>query len=208
AARPAFAGALPDLSPLSELRQMFADSPLPAPPGWSAAAQPHRIVLHAGTRGGRKQWPLSRWREVAVGLMANPKNYLVFTGGPSEIEMANTLAHGLPAERVWVAAGSTSLRELGAILLQAGCLVAPDCGPAHLASALGCPTVVLMGATHPATCAPFWQPGKVLFHSLAPLPVEMAEMQGSEPHPNMLAIAVADVLAAVEEMQSAKQENV
>ena len=54
-----------------------------------------------------------------------------------------------------VLTGQTDLAELVGILSLVDLLVTNDTGPAHIASALGRPTLVIFGPTNPLTTRPF-----------------------------------------------------
>jgi ADP-heptose:LPS heptosyltransferase len=51
-------------------------------------------------------------------------------------------------------AGRTSLPVLGAVIARLAVLITNDSGPAHIAYALGTPTVTVFGGTDPATWGP------------------------------------------------------
>ena len=81
---------------------------------------------------------------------------VVLTGGPSmdERNMAErifSICRLKPLNLV----GNTSLQELVAIISQASVVIAPDTGPAHIASALGTPVIGLYAATNPQRAAPY-----------------------------------------------------
>jgi heptosyltransferase-2 len=54
-----------------------------------------------------------------------------------------------------VLTGKTELKELVAVLSLVDLLVTNDTGPAHIAAALGRPTMVIFGPTNPLTTRPF-----------------------------------------------------
>lgn len=51
--------------------------------------------------------------------------------------------------------GKTSISELVAVLDMASVVIAPDTGPAHIASALGTPVIGLYAATNPLRAGPY-----------------------------------------------------
>jgi len=58
--------------------------------------------------------------------------------------------------------GKTDLSKLVAILSLVDLLVTNDTGPAHIASALGRPTLVIFGPTNPLTTRPFSPFGEIV----------------------------------------------
>ncbi len=67
--------------------------------------------------------------------------------------MADEIAEGGVAEL----APPTDLRELAFVLGRAGCVVAGDTGPLHLAAAMGTRVVGLFGPTNPSRNGPWGQ---------------------------------------------------
>ena len=87
----------------------------------------------------------------------------VLTGGPATIEDEygeKILQHckHKPINLI----GKTSLKQLLAILQQAKVLVAPDSGPAHMATAVGTPVIGLYAATNPDRARPYLHPELVV----------------------------------------------
>ncbi len=113
------------------------------------------VLLHPGSGGRVKCWPLAAFRAVArrlrageLGLETEP----VFVLGPVELE-------------IWPAAEIAMLRgefpvlapepdELPRHIAAAAAYVGNDAGPTHLAALLGTPTVALFGPTSAAV----WRP--------------------------------------------------
>jgi heptosyltransferase I len=80
---------------------------------------------------------------------------VVLSGGPGSEERAmaakiSSLCQLKPLNLV----GNTSLAELTAVLKLATAVLAPDTGPAHIASALGTPVIGLYAATNPQRAGP------------------------------------------------------
>jgi ADP-heptose:LPS heptosyltransferase len=112
------------------------------------------IGLHVG--GGRaiKQWPESRFREVAAALVRDRGASIVFTGTPAERPQIAIAREGLPAERVHDLTDTADLLTVAAVLERLDLLVTGDTGPMHLAHAVGTPIVAVFGPSDPARYAP------------------------------------------------------
>ena len=112
----------------------------------------HPVVLHPGSGSPDKNWPIERFVSLAVALAdTGPIAWVV---GPVEEESgvaAKIAAAAIPGAASW---RSLPLAELARCLAGARLLVGNDSGVAHLAAAVGCPTVVLFGASDPAIWAP------------------------------------------------------
>jgi len=87
----------------------------------------------------------------------------VLTGGRSAIEQAygeqiSQLCKHKPINLI----GKTNLKGLLAVLQQANLLIAPDSGPAHMASAVGTPVIGLYATTNPDRARPYLNPELVV----------------------------------------------
>jgi heptosyltransferase-3 len=115
----------------------------------SSPARP--IVIHPGSGSLSKNWPLDRFIELARHLSGfGPIAYVL---GPAEEESGTAMVIDGPisAVRVW---RNLPLSELADRLAGARLFAGNDSGVAHLAAAVGCPVVVLFGASDPAVWAP------------------------------------------------------
>jgi heptosyltransferase-2 len=109
---------------------------------WSGLPSP-RIVLHPGGVSARR-WSVDRYRSLAVAL-ADGGCGVVLTGNDQEqmeFEKGLPFSMALPSGIVNLM-GVLSLRELMAVIANAQVVVSGATGPAHLAAALGIPTVTL-----------------------------------------------------------------
>lgn len=162
--------------------------PPPAPPPpWSVGA----TLVHPGASAGARRWPVERWAAVAEAEAAAGRRVAV-TGNGRETELAAAVARraGLPEEAV--VAGTTDLLALAAAVAAADRVVCGDTGVAHLATALGTPSVVLFGPVPPS----LWGP--------PPDGPHVALWAGSTGEPNaadvdagLLAIGVDEVVGAL-----------
>lgn len=112
------------------------------------------VVFVPGAGQARKQWPVSRFRELAERIGKR----VVAVFGPGEEALARSIAEGGVAEL----APKTGLRELARVLHDAELVVGGDTGPLHLAAALGAPVVGLYGPTDPRRNGPFGQLPRVV----------------------------------------------
>jgi ADP-heptose:LPS heptosyltransferase len=100
-----------------------------------------RIILTVGTVNLIKEYP--RWSEVVTSLNEKIKPEWVLVGGKGE-KVPQDLRLVLP-EKVRDLRGQTTLEELAHEIAQADLYLGVDTGPAHMALALGKPTVVVLG---------------------------------------------------------------
>ena len=149
-------------------------------------------LVHSGAAQVSRHWPVERWAQVARGL-AQDGHDVRLTGGPDEVGRASQVAAlaGLPPQAVL--AGRTGLLELAATVAAARLLVSVDTGVAHLATAVGTPSVVLFGPTPPA----LWGPPVDRPQHVALWAGRTGDNFGAAPDPGLLALTADDVLAAV-----------
>lgn len=100
------------------------------------------LGVHIGASAIEKQWPEQRWKEFLSQL---PEPAYIFSG-PGEHELAEKLVEGTHHLAI---GRNLSLLETAACFQRVRTLVVADSGPAHLAAAVGCSTVVLYGPTNP-----------------------------------------------------------
>lgn len=164
--------------------------PRPATPN----PAPGAVLIHPGAAYGSKRWPARRFAAVAQRLCADGHR-VVITGGHGERFLASTVAllAGLPPTAVL--AGRTGLLELTALVAGAALVVSGDTGIAHLAYALGTPSVTLFG---PAP-ARYWGPPATGPHrALSVDDARRGEPFAEQPDPALLGVQVEDVLTAAD----------
>jgi heptosyltransferase I len=113
---------------------------------WDGVAAPYAVFLHATSRAD-KLWPTERWIALGRGLRSRGLGIVLPWGTPTEREESLRIATGLHGEAAIPPA--LSLPEAAGLLAHARCVVGVDTGLAHLAVAVGRPTVGLYCATDP-----------------------------------------------------------
>jgi len=98
-----------------------------------------------------RRWPDASFAEVARRQLSAGHAVWLFWG-PGEESLVKSVADRAPGS---VMIPKTSLRQMAALLARCKLVVTNDCGPMHLATAVGTPTVTLYGPTDPAN----WNPG-------------------------------------------------
>lgn len=117
---------------------------------WPDLPRPYAVFLHATSRAD-KMWPTARWVALARSLRERGLGIVLPWGAAGERAESERIAAALAQDggpRVWVppAMGLTSVADL---LAGSQLVVGVDTGLAHLAVALGRPTVGLYCATDP-----------------------------------------------------------
>jgi heptosyltransferase-2 len=106
--------------------------------------------------GPAKRWPAGKFAGLAEAVVAGSGRAVLLVGSEAERSLgrAITAACGRAAGRVVDLMGRTSLEELIGILALSEAFVGNDSGPAHIAAALGKPTVAIFGSTSAVHSAP------------------------------------------------------
>ncbi len=100
-------------------------------------------ILHPGHGGGRQCWPAGHYAELADRL-SQAGFQVGVTGSGGERELVAQVAAGARSP-VLSLAGGTSLKQLAAVLAQAGLFVSVPTGPMHMAAAVRVPVLALYG---------------------------------------------------------------
>ncbi|RBW66255.1 ADP-heptose--LPS heptosyltransferase I [Vibrionales bacterium C3R12] len=118
------------------------------------ASKPTVVISPAASKDERN-WLTDRYAELADWLVS--KNYqVILCGSPTEREKAlgGNIEH-LTNASVTNLVGKTSLKQLTALLKEADVVIAPDSGPAHIATTQGTPVVGLYGHSNPNRTGPY-----------------------------------------------------
>ena len=101
-----------------------------------------------------RNWSIENYAAVIRHLETRHGCHVVVTGGPSDLEKAygQALAAASGADDL---AGRTTLRQLAALIQAADCVICPDSGPAHIATALGTPVIGLYATSNPGRTGPY-----------------------------------------------------
>ncbi len=133
------------------------------------------VAVHPGS-GGRKNWPLERFFEIARQLTDRFAARLVFLAGPAEgDEMQEKIRQFCRANGIQFIEHS-DLNVIAAIVARADLYIGNDSGISHLAAAAGTPAIVVFGPTDPVVWAPPYRHAVVMTNGAACSPCgEMAK---------------------------------
>lgn len=149
-----------------------------------------------------KAWPMHHVRDLWHALRDTGRRGL-FIPGPGDAELVEALLSSVPAEAV---APATTLLELADLLGRCRVFVGTDCGPRHLATALGLPTVTVFGPTDPMG----WNPADPRHVSLSQ-PVDCLGCDHTicprPGHPCLDDLGAGVVLAGLEKVMKGVQEG-
>jgi heptosyltransferase-3 len=140
------------------------------------------IIMHPGSGSIRKNWPISRFAQVAQELQRSGCR-IVWLAGPAEGDLpaGGKILHNLP------------LPILAHLLFRCALFIGNDSGVAHLANAAGCPAVVLFGPSDPRVWAPGSPKTTIIHHGASCAPCHPGVLPESCDNRCMQSISVEDV---------------
>jgi heptosyltransferase III len=114
-------------------------------------------VIHPTALYATKQWPPEKFAEIGALLERETKLAVLYACGPGEFTVLDAVegAAGHRLRRLQ----DVSLDLYAAALSEARLFIGNDSGPAHMASALGRPVVVIFGSSSSRIWGPWPQPG-------------------------------------------------
>lgn len=105
----------------------------------------HDVIIHPGSGGARKNWPMERFVDVAQRLTEHGRT-VEWVRGPAEERFCYPPGAQFVETPVVV--------SLARVLAASHTYIGNDSGATHLAAACGCQTVAIFGPTDPAVWAP------------------------------------------------------
>jgi heptosyltransferase I len=142
----------------------------PAPPKWTitlvesdyAFADTHlandraNMVISPCASHTMRNWPAKRYAQLADYAIRQHGMQVTLVGSPApfEIEYCEAIVQAMQETPVNIC-GKDTLKQLTAMLSRADIVVAPDTGPAHIASAMGTDVLGLYAASNPLRSGPY-----------------------------------------------------
>ena len=141
-------------------RRLEWDIPVPPPAAAWAAEQipdghPALVITPAASKPWRN-WTPAGYAALAQHATERHGMAVFLCGGPAvtELALAREIRRVCPSP-ITDLVGQTSLKQLLALLGRATVVLAPDTGPAHMATAAGTPVIGLYACTNPARACPY-----------------------------------------------------
>lgn len=128
------------------------------------AAESGWVLLHPGASAPSRRYPLDRYAQVVATLTRDCGRRVLVAGGADEVDAAAELVRQTGGAAVSVA-GRLDLAAYAALTGRAGLFIGNNSGPAHIAAAMGTPSVILYALTNPQH-TPWGVPARVLSHDV------------------------------------------
>jgi len=122
------------------------------------------VALCPGSINSRaKRWPAERYGALADRLIDELNAEVLLIGSREELDVSEEVSRRMRNKPIMMT-GKTSLAQVAAVLSLVDLLVTNDTGPAHIASGLGRPTLVIFGPTNHLTTRPFSPVAEIVRH--------------------------------------------
>lgn len=102
------------------------------------------IGIHTGSRSPARRWPVAYFARLADTLARRFSAQIILTGSHDERSTVQDVAAQMQTQPFDLA-GQTSLGGLAALIRELDLFVSNDSGPAHMANAIGTPSVTIFG---------------------------------------------------------------
>ncbi|MEP6742254.1 MAG: lipopolysaccharide heptosyltransferase II [bacterium] len=110
-----------------------------------------------------KRWLAESYAVLADRCVDTLGAQILLVGSKEELEVSRQVADRMHNKPI-VLTGQTDIAEVVEVLSIVDILITNDTGPAHIASALGRPTLVIFGPTNPLTTRPFSPFAEIIRH--------------------------------------------
>ncbi len=119
------------------------------------------IAINLHSEAQARRMSLEKWARIAAAITTGLARTIVLVGSVHEVARTDEfLALLPPTVGVVNLCGRTTAGQLAGVLAACDAVVSSDSGPAHLANAIGVPTVVLFGAGDERITVPFNPAGR------------------------------------------------
>ncbi|MFT2109580.1 glycosyltransferase family 9 protein [Marinomonas sp. 2405UD68-3] len=123
------------------------------------------VVINPSASKQERNWTLEGYRSL-IHFFAERNIPVVLTGSPAstEVEFANTLLEdpSIESHAVTNLVGKTSISKMLSIIHASKLVIAPDTGPAHIATLVGTPVIGLYAHSNPKRTGPYKDLSKVV----------------------------------------------
>jgi glycosyltransferase involved in cell wall biosynthesis/ADP-heptose:LPS heptosyltransferase/predicted O-methyltransferase YrrM len=121
------------------------------------------IVVCPFAQAARKHWTIHKW----AGLISRYQDYpVIICGTEKDVEKADELKNVADHRNIHNLCGKITLRQLAALLQKSRLCVTADSAPAHIAAAVNCPHVVLLGGGHYGRFMPYSQMTTLVYYPM------------------------------------------
>ena len=156
------------------------------------------VIIKPGGNWPLKRWPGEKWARLSDRLNEYYKGKIVITGATKDVRLAEDIASLMKTSSI-IAAGKTSLKELGALCKEAELFISNDSGPLHIALSQKVKVIALFGPTSAQITGPYGQGKYAIIQKDVGCTIPCYNLACGD-NRCMKAITIEDVLKAVDNM--------
>lgn len=114
------------------------------------------LVISPCASHALRNWPAERYAQLADYAIKNHNMNVVLVGSPAPLEVNYCATiETVMKEKAYNICGKDTLKQLAALLIHADLVVAPDTGPAHIASSVNTDVLGIFAASNPYRSGPY-----------------------------------------------------
>jgi len=116
------------------------------------------VVINPNSSVTRRNWSIEGYARIIDFITMTLDKQVILSGAPNPKEMAfnQAILNQCTAQKNIIdLTAKTQLQELAAVIKQAELVIAPDTGPAHIATAVNTPVISLFADTNPKRARPY-----------------------------------------------------
>jgi lipopolysaccharide heptosyltransferase II len=151
----------PSSSPTPSVHVHLARPPASAVQALVEGCERPAVAINLHSEAQARRMSLDKWARIAGAIAPGLARTIVLVGSVHDVARTEAFLERLPPTiRVANVCGRTTAGQLAGVLAACDVVLSSDSGPAHLANAIGVPTVVLFGAGDERTTVPFNPAGR------------------------------------------------
>jgi lipopolysaccharide heptosyltransferase I len=154
------------------------------------------IGINPGASILHNRWEAEKFGKLSDILIEKYNAKIIVFGGKQDIELSKNMLEVMK-NKVAVAVGKTTLKQLAALISKCSLFVGNDTGPLHIAVAMKTPTVAIFGPADPRRTGPYGNIHKIVYKNFPCSPC--FRHPTCKDYKCMKEISVEDVLEATEE---------
>ncbi|HHT9130822.1 MAG TPA: glycosyltransferase family 9 protein [Candidatus Brocadiaceae bacterium] len=155
------------------------------------------VAVHPGSGSRQKCWPTKRFAALISWLIEEMNAQVLVVSGQADDEIVSRLKMEVKVEDDLIVLNQISLPNLAAVIKRCKFFIGNDSGIAHLAAAVGTPTVSIFGPTDPNMWGPRGGQVKILYKKLPCSPCSVETRKNCLAQICLENIEVEDVVRAV-----------
>ncbi|GAG49164.1 unnamed protein product, partial [marine sediment metagenome] len=155
------------------------------------------IAIHPFSLWRYKEWPIGNYIKLVNHIGSRYGVSIVITGSMEERGRVAEIVKKSKID-VYNLAGRTSIGELAGVLKKCSLLIGIDSAPAHIAAAVGIPTITIFGPSSPVSWAPRGKQHNIIYKDLPCVPCRQKGCSNSKVSRCLDELSTEEVIPVIE----------